>query len=121
MPPEADSRRHGGGHARLRRLAPDAGPAAAESPRIVLQMPVDVRSASLVVLAVIASLFALRVASAVFIPVLLGLMFSYALSPVVNRLAKWRLPRSLASAIVVASVVLLLAWTASSMKDDAMR
>ena len=100
-------------------VAPDADPAAADSPRVVLQMPVDVRSASLVVLAVIASLFALRVASAVFIPVLLGLMFSYALSPVVNRLVKWRLPRSLASALVVASVVLLLAWTASSMKDDA--
>lgn len=87
--------------------------------RIVLHMPVDVRSASLVVLAVIGSLFALRVASAVFIPVLLGLMFSYALSPVVDRLEKWRLPRGLGSALVVAAVVSLLSWTVHSLSDDA--
>ncbi len=101
------------------RPAPEVETAAGESPRVVLQMPVDVRSASLIVLAVIASLFALRVASAVFIPVLLGLMFSYALSPIVNQLVRWRLPRSLAAAFVVTSVVLLLAWTINSMKDDA--
>ncbi len=94
-------------------------PGAEPQQRVVLHMPVDVRSASLVVLAVIASLFALRVAAAVFIPVLLGLMFSYALSPIVDRLEKWRLPRGLGSALVVVSVVALISWTGRSLSDDA--
>ncbi len=55
-----------------------------EPARVLLHMPVDVRSMSLVVLATLASVFALRWASAVFIPVMVGLLFSYALSPVVD-------------------------------------
>ena len=48
-----------------------ARPALATTPdmeRLHLHMPIDIRSASLAVLALIASLFALRVASAFFIP-----------------------------------------------------
>ncbi|MDB5817488.1 MAG: family transporter, partial [Rhizobacter sp.] len=56
----------------------------ASEQRVHLHMPVDVRSASLVVIAVLASLFALHWAAAVFIPVLMGILFSYALSPVVS-------------------------------------
>jgi hypothetical protein len=47
-----------------------------EPDRVHLHMPVDVRSLSLAILAILASLYALHVASAVFIPVLLGLMVS---------------------------------------------
>ena len=52
--------------------------------RIVLdpEMPVDVRSVSLVVIAVLACVFALRWASAVFVPLMLSLVLVYALSPV---------------------------------------
>ena len=65
--------------------------------RVALRDPqrsVDVRSASLAIIAVLASLYALRWASAVVIPVLLGLMVSYALTPLVNRLQVWRIPRA---------------------------
>ena len=55
-------------------------PAEPEPERVLLHMPVDVRSVSLAVLAVLASLFALHWAKEVFIPILLGVMFSYALS-----------------------------------------
>lgn len=87
--------------------------------RLHLHMPVDVRSASLAVLAVLASLFALHAASQVFIPVLLGLTVSYALSPVVDRLQRLRIPRALGAALLLASIGLGLGWTAWSLSDDA--
>ena len=54
----------------------------------MLRMPVDVRSVSLVVLATLACVYALHWASAVFIPVMVGLLFSYALSRVVNWMSR---------------------------------
>jgi multisubunit Na+/H+ antiporter MnhG subunit len=56
-------------------------PAAPEPERVHLHMPVDVRSASLAVIAFVVSVYALHWAGAVFIPLLLGVMFSYVLSP----------------------------------------
>ncbi|HUP07116.1 MAG TPA: AI-2E family transporter, partial [Caldimonas sp.] len=73
----------------------------AEPERVLLHMPVDVRSAALAVLAVLAGLYTLAWAKAVFIPLLLGLMASYALTPVVDRLERWRLPRVFASALLL--------------------
>jgi hypothetical protein len=64
-----------------------------EPERLLLHMPVDIRNVSLVILAILASLFMLHWAKAVFIPVMLGLLFSYALSPVVNWLELKRVPR----------------------------
>ena len=54
----------------------------------MLRMPVDVRSVSLVVLATLACVYVLHWASAVFIPVMVGLLFSYALSRVVNWMSR---------------------------------
>lgn len=90
-----------------------------EPPRVLLHMPVDVRSASLVVLATLASVFVLRWASAVFIPVMVGLLFSYGLSPVVDWLEHRRIPRALSAAVLVLSIVLGLGSTAYSLSDDA--
>ena len=56
-------------------------------------IPVNIRSLSLLLLAVFASLFVLHWAKAVFIPLMLGLIFSYALSPIVNWLEARRVPR----------------------------
>jgi predicted PurR-regulated permease PerM len=98
-----------------------AGPTTAsdaESPRVLLHMPVDVRSASLGVLAVLASIYTLRWASAVFIPVLLGLMLSYALSPIVNRLHRWRIPRALGAAVLLLGIVGGMGSLLYSLSDD---
>ena len=76
-------------------------PGVEEPERVLLHMPVDVRSASLAVLAVLAGLFTLGWAKAVFIPILLGLMASYALTPIVDRLERWRIPRVLGSAALL--------------------
>ncbi|RYY81733.1 MAG: AI-2E family transporter, partial [Comamonadaceae bacterium] len=77
---------------------------AAERERIMLHMPVDVRSASLVVLAVLASVYVLRWAADVFIPLMLSLMAVYALSPVVERLVRWHIPRAIAAALVLLAI-----------------
>ena len=68
-----------------------------EPDRLLLQMPVDIRNMSLMVLAGLAMLFVLHWAKAIFIPVMLGVLFSYALSPVVNWLELKRVPRWLGS------------------------
>ncbi|WP_342616377.1 AI-2E family transporter [Rhodoferax sp. GW822-FHT02A01] len=90
-----------------------------EPQRVLLYMPVDVRSVSLALLAFLGSLFALRWAQAVVIPVLLGLMISYALSPLVDRLERWRLPRAIGAALLIVSLFGAVGWTAWSVSDDA--
>ena len=77
----------------------------AEPDRVLLHMPVDVRSASLVVIATLMALFALHWASAVFIPLMLGLILSYAFSPLVDLLARWKVPRPVGAAIVIAAML----------------
>ncbi|MGM9482434.1 AI-2E family transporter [Roseateles sp. NT4] len=84
-----------------------------------LHMPVDVRSMSLALLALVAVLFALHVAGAFFVPVLLGVMLSYALNPLVDRLQKLRLPRALASALLLLGLVGGVGWTGYALSDDA--
>lgn len=90
-----------------------------EPARVLLHMPVDVRSISLVVLATMASVFMLRWASAVFIPVLVGILFSYALSPLVDGLQRWRIPRVLSAAMLILGITLGLGSAAYSLSDDA--
>jgi predicted PurR-regulated permease PerM len=94
-------------------------PASAEAERVLLHMPVDVRSAALAVLAVLAVLYTLAWAKAVCIPILLGLMGSYALTPIVDRLERWRLPRVVAAALLLGAIVSALSWTAWSLAPDA--
>jgi predicted PurR-regulated permease PerM len=98
---------------------PGGAAAPAEPARVVLQMPVDVRSASLAVLATLGSVFMLRWASAVFIPVMVGLLCSYALSPVVDWLQLRRIPRALSAAFLILGILAGAGATAYSLSDDA--
>jgi predicted PurR-regulated permease PerM len=93
--------------------------AAPEPERVHLHMPIDVRSASLAVLALVASVYALHWASAVFIPLLLGIMFSYVLSPAVDRLQRWHIPRALGAAAVLFAVLGGLGSMVYSLSDGA--
>ncbi len=87
--------------------------------RVLLHMPVDVRSASLVVLAVLAGIFALRWAAAVFIPLMMSLLLTYALSPAVDRLERWRMPRWIAAAVILLGIGGVLGWTTYSLAGSA--
>lgn len=65
------------------------------------------------------TVFILSWAKAVFVPILLGVMASYALTPVVDRLQRWRIPRVLGSAVLLTAIVASLGWTAFRLGDDA--
>lgn len=71
---------------------------------LVLQMPVSVRSLSLAIIALVALLHLLHWASEIFIPLMLGIMLSYALSPTVSWLQKCHLPRALGAALLLLSL-----------------
>lgn len=91
---------------------------AAEHARVLLHMPVDVRSLSLAILATLGVIFALQWAKAVVVPVLLGLMLSYALTPLVDQLARWRLPRALGAGLLIISIVGGVVWGGLSLRED---
>lgn len=109
--------------------APDGRPAELEPAELepatvipaALPLPVNVRSASLLVIAALASVYALHWAGPVVIPVLLGLMLSYALAPLVNRLDRLRIPRPASAAIVMCALVGGLGWTGYSLRDEAIQ
>ncbi len=90
-----------------------------EPERVLLHMPVDVRSISLAILAALAIIFMLRWASAVFIPVMVGLLLSYALSPVVNWLHVRRVPRAISAALLIVGILGGIGATVFSLSSDA--
>jgi predicted PurR-regulated permease PerM len=71
------------------------------------------------VLAVLALVAALYLARGFFVPLLIGILASYALHPMVDWLETWRVPRGLGAALVLAMAVGSLAWIGVSMSDDA--
>ena len=77
------------------------------------------QSTALNVLAALAILFALKVASEICVPLLLGLMLSYSLNPLVNRLGQLRLPRPLAAALLLIGIVSGVVSIAYNLSDAA--
>ena len=87
----------------------------------MLHTPVDVRSLSLALLTVLAVIFVLNWARAVFIPLMLGVMISYALSPPVNLMQKWRIPRAIGAAVLLLGIVGGTGSLVYSFSDDAVK
>jgi predicted PurR-regulated permease PerM len=77
---------------------------------VSLRMPVDVRSAALTVVAALALVMMLKAAAGVIIPVVLGILISYALDPVVAWMTRRRVPRPLAAAVLLVTVVAGSCW-----------
>jgi predicted PurR-regulated permease PerM len=86
---------------------------------IAIQMPVDVRSAALTVLAVLATILVLQYAQSMIIPIVLGLLISYAVEPVVARLTKWHVPRPLAAALVLLALTGGTGWLLYGLRSEA--
>lgn len=84
-----------------------------------IRVPVDIRSLSLTVLTVLAVIFVLHWARAFFIPLMLGVMISYAFSPLVDRMQKWRIPRAIGAAMLLIGIVGGTGSLVYSLSDEA--
>ena len=82
---------------------PANGACDADQPSV--RVPTDVRSVALSILTFVVVIFALQYAQGVLIPIVLAVLVSYALEPLVCALERIRIPRVLAAAIVLVSVV----------------
>jgi predicted PurR-regulated permease PerM len=76
-------------------------------------------SVALTVLAVIALIAALYFARAFFVPLLIGILASYALRPLVDGLQAIHIPRAVAAAIVLGVLAGGASWMAYSLSDEA--
>jgi len=76
------------------------------------------RNLALGILAGIALVAALYLARAFFIPLLIGILASYALRPVVDWLQARRVPRAAGAALVMAALVGGMVWVGHALSDD---
>lgn len=77
-----------------------------------------VRSVSLIIIAVVAVIFALYQAANFFITLLLGIFLAYTLNPIVNWLHHLRIPRVIGSSITMISLVALVSVAAIGLKGQ---
>jgi predicted PurR-regulated permease PerM len=92
--------------------------AAAEPVVPVIHLPVDARGLALSILAVIGVVFALDWAQAFVISLLLGILIAYTLNPLVKWLERIRIPRVVATLIVMLSVIGALGLGAYSLRGQ---
>lgn len=93
-----------------------------EPPPPVIQAPINVRSTSLAILALIAVIGLLYFARAVFIPITIAVLASYALTPVVDWLEKRvRLPKALGAAVTLIAILVGLGVGLESLQSQAIQ
>lgn len=86
-----------------------------------LKLPVNVRSVELSILTVLAVTAALYLGRALLIPLVLGVLASYALEPAVAFLVRHRIPRALSAAVVLVMLFGTGGWFAYQLSDEASR
>ena len=99
-------------------VVPASARAVEEPKPLVIRMPIDVRGASLTVLGVATGLLVLSTPQSVLIPIVLGMLISYALAPFVTALARYRVPRPLGAATSVALIIATLATGVYTLSDE---
>ncbi len=92
---------------------------AADSVAVAVRRRYTSTSLALTVLAAIALVAALYLARAFFVPLLIGILGSYALRPVVDWLQAQHIPRAVGAALTLMALVGSLSWIGYSLSDDA--
>ena len=67
--------------------------------------PMDMRSLATTILAILAVIFALRWAQDILVPFVIGILISYALSPLVTWLNRLRIPRAVGAALLLTALI----------------
>lgn len=81
--------------------------------------PIGIRSVSLAVITVVAFILLLRFAQELFIPVVLSILFSYALHPVVEMTSRLRVPRVLAAGVVLIGLTAAIGFGIYALRHQA--
>jgi predicted PurR-regulated permease PerM len=84
-----------------------------------LRVPVDIRSVSLFVLAIVACVFMLKQLHDVVVPIVLGSLIFYALAPGVEWMVRHRVPRVIAATLMMLALIGGLGGTAYGLSDEA--
>jgi predicted PurR-regulated permease PerM len=87
---------------------------------LIIRMPVDIRSLALTVIAVSLAILLLQYAQSVLIPITLGVLISYALTPIVGSLARLHVPRAIGAALALALLVGGVGVGIYTLSDEAM-
>lgn len=94
----------------------------APPPALVIHSPINVRSTSLAVLALLAVIGFLFIARAVFIPITIAVLASYALTPIVDWLKQTaRLPKALGAGLTLALMLVGLGFGLESLQSQAIQ
>ena len=105
---------------RLKAISRTPAAAVGESPSAMRdpQVAAPARSVALTVLAVLAIVLVLQYAQAVIIPIVLGILVSYALEPIVAWLARRHVPRALGAAVVLVALTAGSGWLLLSLRTE---
>lgn len=99
----------------------DAASVNPDEPIALDTRPIDVRSASLSIIALGVAIGLLKYMGEVFIPIVLGVFTFYALDPLVDRLHRWRVPRALGAALAIVAVAASFTAVGYTLADDVTR
>ena len=97
----------------------DPEPSRTVTPSTTPPPPVDLRSGSLFVLAAVAGIYMLHWAKGLFIPLMVGLTLSIALTPVIDWLERWRVPRVIGAGLLLFGALGASVYAAYALADDA--
>ncbi|HLA74965.1 MAG TPA: AI-2E family transporter [Gammaproteobacteria bacterium] len=98
--------------------APTAAPVDAPPEQLEVRGPPSVRNISLWILTAFATMFVLQWGQAFFIPLVVGILITYALSPLVTGLENLKVPRVLGAAIVLITIVGGISYSVYTLRDD---
>jgi predicted PurR-regulated permease PerM len=90
-----------------------------DEPETISKAPIDIQAVSLAVLAGIGSLLFLKFAQEVFIPLVFGVLISYALDPIVSWLQRRSIPRALGAGVLLTVLVGGAGFGMYTLRDDA--
>jgi predicted PurR-regulated permease PerM len=111
-----DAEKNGTGHDNAFEASVSATDSVATTVHESRYLHMNVAVGMLVVIALVAALYLAR---AFFVPLLIGILASYALHPLVEWLKRWYVPRPAGAALVLVTLVGGLSWAVFSLSDDA--